>query len=270
MMKNIVVLAALGATLAVVGCSDNTSGPQTASGGAVPVVVTASAMSSTGPLQLGKVSGSASPLAVVDSIRIDDALLIFKDISFAPGIDTVHELDSAKCEWEDEQEEHGGGEKVEHVHFKGPFLVVLHNNAPVQVAVDTIPPGVYDGITFKIHRLRRSDVMRNPLLPDSLVGYSIVISGAVKYSGGDWTPFVFKTDINEAFKVRGNFTVMPGDKLVPYVLQFDIASWFTDPSGRILDPNGTMDRYMIRHAIKSALGGGMRGGRDHDDDGRPD
>ncbi len=270
MMKNPFGLVLLGSALAVVGCSDNTSAPVAGTGGAVTVAVTAVATSSSMPIQLGKVSGTPSTLATVDSISIDDALLVFKDISFSPAIDTVHELDSAKCEGEDEAEEHGDHNMFEHVRFKGPFLVVLHNNTPVQVAVDTIPPGVYNGITFIIHRVRRSDLMRNPMLPDSLVGYSVVISGRVKYAGGDWVPFVFKTDINEAFKVKGNFTVGTGDTMVPYVLQFDLTGWFTDPGGRILDPNSMMDRFEIRHLIKAALKGHMWGGRDDDHDGKPD
>ncbi|MBK7260191.1 MAG: hypothetical protein IPI01_20775 [Ignavibacteriae bacterium] len=96
----------------------------------------------------------------------------------------------------------------------------------MQIAVDTITPGQYSGLKFNIHKLRMSDVTRDPLLPDSLVGYSVVVAGSVKYPGGAWVPFVFKTDINEDFKVKGDFTVADGQTVTPYVLKFDLGSWF--------------------------------------------
>ncbi len=230
-------------------------------------MMTAASSQSSGPVTLGKVAGTQ---AAIDSIRIDDALLVLKDITFTGGIDSLHDRDSVECEHHDEDEDNMSDDALRHVHFRGPFLVALKDTTPVQITLDTIPAGVYDGIRFMIHNLRRKDVMRNPSLPDSLLGYSVVVTGNVKYASGGWTPFVFKTNIDEDFKVKGNFVITSGDNLTPYVLRFDLASWFTDPNGKILDPNSMMDRMWIRWLIKASLKGRMVGGRDRDDDGHPD
>ncbi len=267
MRKLIVASVVIIAALVAWSCSDNSEGPTNGSGQNVAVKLTAAAGQASGPVILGKISGTS---ATIDSIMVEDALIVLKDISFTGGIDSMHARDSVECERHDEQEDRESDDALRHVHFRGPFLISLKDTTPVQITVDTIPPGTYDGIRFMIHKLRRKDVMRNPALPDSLVGYSIVVHGSVKYASGGWTPFVFRTDIDEDFKVKGDFVIMAGDNLTPYVLRFDLASWFTDPSGRILDPNNMMDRMWIRWLIKASLKGRMVGGRDHDDDGHPD
>ena len=108
------------------------------------------------------------------------------------------------------------------------------------------------------------------MLPDSLLGTSVVVTGSVKYPGGAWVPFLFKADIDEDFKVKGDFTVAEGQSVTPYVLKFDLGSWFRVGTGRTLDPNDPADRHWIRYAIKASLKGRMAGGRDHNHDGRPD
>ena len=256
-------------TLALAGCTKNNFGPDTGSGTSVPVRVVASAGSSAGLVGFAKSSTPAGTLAAVDSIQISEALLVIKDIKFVMHSDTVRARDSSQCERDDEEDWHGRGD-TNHVRLKGPFLVTLHDTTAVQVAADTIPPGVYDGITFQIHKVNPHDVMMNPALPDSLNGYSIIVVGMVHYSGGSWAPFEFKTNLNEEYKVKGNFVVSAGDRFVPYALKFDLSLWFKDSSGRILDPNDFFARNMIRFAIRAALGGHMLGGRDDDDDGRPD
>ncbi len=268
-MKRLLLFA--GMLILIAGCSDQTTGPGGASGGNVLVKLTATPGTSAGAVQLSKTAGVAGTDATVDSLYVSSATIVLKDIAFTGGIDTLHTRDSVACEREDDMDEHEGWQNPGfHVNFKGPFVVDMTNGVPTQITLDTIPPGTYTGIRFSIHRLRSRDVMMNPSFPDSLVGYSIVVRGIVRYPGGTDTPFVFKTDINQEFKVKGNFVVTAGDNAVPYVLNFDMASWFRAPNGRILDPNSFMDRFLIRWAIKSALGGGMHGGRDMDNNGVPD
>lgn len=255
--------------LVLAGCTKNTMGPESGSGTSVPVRVVASAGSSARLVGFGKSSALAGTLAAADSIQISEALLVVKDIKFISHSDTVHARDSSQCERDDDEDWHGRGD-TNHVRLRGPFLVTLHDTTAVQVAADTIPPGVYDGITFQIHKVNPHDVMMNPSLPDSLNGYSIIVTGMVHYAGGSWAPFEFRTNLNEEYKVKGNFVVSAGDRFVPYALKFDLSLWFKDSSGRVLDPNDFIARNMIRFAIRAALGGHMLGGRDDDDDGRPD
>ncbi len=279
-MKRVLVVLG-GAALLLAGCKNGTTGPETAGGGSAPVIVTAAAKAVDPTVVLGNPSGSPVSLGAAESLKVNWALVILKDIRFFSNIEAEHLRDSMDLERDEgdgggsnHQGEDGHGKHNDHggngVNLQGPFFVLLKSKVPVEVAVDSIPPGTYDGIMFVVHKLRRVDVMRNPALPDSLIGLSVVVSGSVKDSGGVWMPFLFKTDINEEFKVKGNFVVMPGDRLVPFVLDFDLTLWFRSEDGELLDPNNPGEFQEIRQAIRSALKGHMRGGRDDDDDGEPD
>ena len=252
----------------IVGCSPESSGPGGSGNGSVQLMVSGGA--DQGTVRLGKTGGATGVLAPVESLEVSQALIVLKDIHFLGAPDSARLRDSVECRFDADREDHDGWKRDSTTHFKGPFIVALHDTTPVQIAVDTITPGQYSGLKFNIHKLRMSDVTRDPLLPDSLVGYSVVVAGSVKYPGGTWVPFLFKADIDEDFKVKGDFTVAEGQSVTPYVLKFDLGSWFRTANGRTLDPNDPADRHWIRYAIKASLKGRMAGGRDHDHDGRPD
>jgi hypothetical protein len=267
---NRITLAGITALLFLIGCTDRSSEP-TASGSGVPVAVFGVAGLEGGAVQMMKSDGTAG---AVDSIRVASAIIVLKDIAFHSSIDTVHAKDSSEVECDDRDEENGvhhdGEQRGAMQHFRGPYVVELLNNTPTQIALDTIPPGNYDGIKFTLHKLHRRDVAANPLFPDSLVGYSVVVSGNVFYAGElVGTSFVFKADINEEFKVRGDFVVEEGSNLVPYALDFKMDTWFNGRT-RVLDPNNFWDRRQIRWNIKHAFKDLMKGGRDWNHDGHPD
>jgi hypothetical protein len=268
-MKQITVTCFI-ALIFLIGCSDNSSGPAASGGSGVPVAVIGTAGMSGGSGQLMKIDGTSG---AIDSIRVTSSIIILKDIAFHSSIDTVHIRDSSEVDCDDrnegEGERHDGEGHGEMQHFKGPFVIELLNNTPTQIALDTIPPGTYDGIKFILHKLHRRDLAANPLFPDSLMGYSIVVSGNVFYAGKSGVPFVFKADINEEFKVRGDFVVDAGSNLVPYALDFQMNTWF-DGHSRVLDPNSHWDQRIIRWNIKHAFKYLMKGGRDWNHDGHPD
>jgi hypothetical protein len=267
-MKRIPVMVVAGLVLAA-GCSDNSSGPDNQTNSPL-VVLTASAGGSAGGVFLSKIAGADGVLSAVDSLSVDHAVVVLKDLRFIGVPDTAHMRDSVECERDNVVEDHGKFTMDSTRHFRGPFVITLLDTTPVQIALDTIRPGAYAGIRFNIHKLRQMDVQRNPLLPDSLVQYSIAVAGMVKYTGGVWTPYLFKADVDEDFLVKGDFVITAGQQLTPYVLKFDIVSWFRSSGGRILDPNSSSDRTAIRNAIKGSLKGHMRGGRDRDHNGEPD
>jgi len=275
MMKKTLALLA-GMSLLLAACKDSGSGPGSASNatGNPVVAVTASATGTAGSISLGKTSGVGGTMAAIDSMKIDSAIIVLKDIKFLAVVDTASVRDSSRCGFDDDfwywHPRHWRDSVRTVLRFKGPFVVSLQDTTPVQVALDTIPPGNYTGIKFVVHRLSRWDVELDPQLPDSLIGYSIVVVGKTKFGDGSWKPFVYKANINEEFKVKGDFAVVAGDTLIPYALKFDLVSWFTAPDGRILDPNSWFDRIWIRFNIKASLKGRTIGGRDWNHDGWPD
>ncbi len=266
---NTVRMIVLAMVVVLIGCNENSSGPGAAGKGSL-VQLTASGGSDLALVRLGKLSDAEGILAGVDSLVVGQAIIVLKDIQFLTAPDTAHMRDSSECEKDDDDEYGSGWRRDPSLHFRGPFIVALHDTTPVQIALDTIPPGLYSGIKFNIHKLRRKDSTNYPVVPDSLLGYSVAVTGMVKYTGGGWVPFNFKADIDEDFKVKGDFTVADGQTLTPYVLKFELASWFRAPNGVMLDPNDATDRRWIRHAIKASLKGRLAGGRDRNHDGHPD
>jgi hypothetical protein len=115
------------------------------------------------------------------------------------------------------------------------------------------------------------DLQRNPAIPDSFLGKSIYVKGQI-YQNGAWKNFVFTTGkVNTEFKIKGNFTITESDRNIPYVLVFDLTSWFVDPlTGALLDPTSPGDQGKIISNIVHSLKGKARGGKDRNRDGRPD
>ncbi len=257
----------IAAGLVIAGCSNKMTGPQDAASGGATLDLFA-----TGGIVPGQsvqpLTGASLAGSRVDSIEIRGAVLVLKNIVFSANIDSLRDRDSVEATMDDERDDHDEAADIfTHVRFKGPFVVGLMNNQPTVVTVDTIPPGTYNGIRFQIHRLSRKDVMRNAMLPDSLVGFSVVVTGEVMYHDSTSKSFEFRTDINQDFKVRGNFVVHAGDRDVPYALNFNIVNWFRDRSGKLLDPNNPHDWRRIRQEIREALRGqvGFKHGRGDDD-----
>jgi hypothetical protein len=266
---NLLRMIVVGMVVVLAGCAENSSGPGSGGQGNL-VQLTASGGTDLSGVRLGKLSTADGTLAGIDSIVVGQAIIVLKDIRFLAAPDTAHMRDSTECQRDNDSEERGGWRRDPTLHFRGPFIVTLQDTTPVQIALDTIPPGLYSGIKFNIHKLRHSDSTSNPIVRDSLQGYSIAVTGMVKYTVGGWAPFNFKADVDEDFMVKGDFAVADGQTLTPYVLKFELASWFRAPTGAMLDPNNVTDRRWIRYAIKASLKGRLAGGRDRNHDGHPD
>ncbi len=208
--------------------------------------------------------------SLVDSLRIDSAVVVFSRLRFFSHVDTVH-VDSGEVRGDDDDHDSS-------VVFRGPFVVHLHDTVAITFAGKLLPPGNYDGIAFKIHRLglgeRHEDADEHEhgvVFADStLPAGSIVVWGAV-HSDTTWKSFTFVLNDELAFKVRGNFTVPAWTGSVNIALSVDMGSWFRSPvDGSALDPTDTTEanRWLIRQAIAKAFGA-CRGGHDRGD-GHPD
>jgi hypothetical protein len=254
MFKKLILLGLVSVAILLVGCSKGTE-----------------PTSNLIPIEL-KLKGEtyrniyfAKTLGQVDSIKIDFAIIVLRWIQFKQNIDTVKE-DSV---WDDRKMKMLDDDPT--IRFKGPFFVTLRNNEPTPIAVDSLPPGNYDGIKFKVHAIVPMDLQRNPAIPDSFLGKSIYVKGEI-YQNGQWKDFVFTTGkVNTEFKIKGNFTITESDRNIPYVLVFDLTSWFIDPmTGRVLDPSDPNDQGKIISNIVLSLKGKSRGGKDRNRDGMPD
>ncbi len=212
----------------------------------------------------------SSVASSVDSIRIDSAIVVLDRIKFESHIDSVTVDSLGNNEQETEQDLN--------VTFFGPFVVHVRDTLAINFANQTLPPGTYNGIKFKIHRLMEgehhedSDDMNHRARTNTdstAVGSSIVVWGAVR-DNGVWMPFTFKFDTELEFKIKGNFVVPAATSNVNIALNFDMGMWFKNPfTGALLNPNTMDDQRLIDQAIRMSFGEG-RGGRDDGHRGRPD
>jgi hypothetical protein len=260
MLKKVILLGLISIAILINGCTKGTEPSENL----VPVELALK----------GETAGGITfaKTFAIDSIKIDYAIIVLRWIQFKQNIDTVKE-DSL---WDDHdmnmyQRKLKMMDDDPVIRFKGPFLVTLRNNEPTPIAVDSLPPGNYNGIKFKVHALVPYDLQRNPAIPDSFLGKSIYVKGKI-YQDGAWKDFVFSTGrVNTEFKIKGDFTITESDRNIPYVLVFDLTSWFIDPqTGRLLDPSVPGDQGKIISNIVLSLKGKSRGGKDRNRDGRPD
>jgi hypothetical protein len=243
----------------ILGCSKNTTVDSIPGNPVVNLSVSFSKFASNG---LGKLSG----LDAVDSIRIDSAVVVFSRIKFESHIDSVA-VDTIEGERDDMDNE-------QNIVFKGPFVVHVRDTLSIDFASQVLPAGVYDGIKFKIHRLKYgehhedSDEHNNRRMMNdsSITGSSITVWGAV-FKNGSWTDFVFNFNGELEFKIKGNFTIPESTNNVNIALNFNMGNWFKNPyTGALLDPTDTTmgNLRLIKKAIYASFGKG-KGGHDRGD-----
>ena len=268
-MRDVPVGIALVMALIIAGCS-KTDNP-VSSGQQVPVSLSV-AFSKSGAVQgLMKSAGAFG----ADSLIIDSAIVVFQRIKFESHIDSVF-IDSSENDSSEVEIEH---EDELEVTFRGPFVVHIRDTVAIDFASQTLPPGTYDGIKFKIHRLKsgehHEDSDEHNNRPHSMVDIpyesSIVVWGSI-LKDGTWTPFEFKFNGEFEFKIKGNFVVDEAVSSINIALNFDMGQWFVNPEdGTLLDPTdlNSATRELFMRAIKKSFHQG-RGGRDHDHDGHAD
>lgn len=245
------------------GCDkSSTTAP---SSGITPVSMAIS-FSKSGTPGLAKGFGTTT----TDSLRIDSAVVVIARIKFESRVDTVV-ADTTQGHTQDLDSD-------QNIAFKGPFVIHVRDTVAFNFANQVLPQGTYDGIKFKIHRLMggepfedSDDHNHRPRTNDSsVVGSSISVWGAAK-KNGVWTNFAFYFDGEVEFKIKGTFTVATSTSTVNVALNFNMGSWFVNPStGALLDPTDTSstNRELIRHAIYASFEKG-KGGHDRGD-GHPD
>lgn len=177
------------------------------------------------------------------SIELDTIKILLRDI---------------KLEYEDDSlSDHRGDEhpyKSEYVKV-GPFVVHLNlNGVTTNFAVANIPPGFYDEIKFKIHKVGGSEIPPDPEFKDGddeSLRYSVIVKG--RYNN---VPFVYKSKKSAHQKVKlDTLLQVVENTLTDLTITVDPESWFMDGSTE-LDPtdpdNASKIDKNISKSFKSA------------------
>lgn len=152
----------------------------------------------------------------------------------------------------------------------GPFLLELALDGSVdQVMAIDVPPDTYDGIEFDIHKPEDNSQDDSSFLrahPD-FKGVSIRVEGT-------WNdePFVFVQDLNEEQEIELSPALVVGDAATPsnVTLTLDLAGWFRDSQGILLDPRTANKGGANQNLVENNIRRSIEAFEDGDEDGRRD
>ncbi len=155
----------------------------------------------------------------------------------------------------------------------GPAVFEVPMDGSVdQILVADVPPDTYEELRFEIHRLSgdrpeaREILEKHPELAET----SVLVVGT--FNG---EPFEFRETLSEVQRVEFDtpLVVEEGSGSTNLTLTLDLADWFLDSKGRLLDPRTigeSSDRDRIRENIRRSLRAfedSDRDGRDRNNDG---
>jgi hypothetical protein len=136
-----------------------------------------------------------------------------------------------------------------------PFVLELNLAGRVQqIAVSSVPPGAYDEVTLKIHRIDSADVAGLPsgtadqfadFLADG--GYSIIIEGRVYRNADSGTAFTYRSAVSKRLEFDLRPPVVVSDSVPTANVTFIVGSekWFKGGEGCLIDPADSTNRERI-------------------------
>jgi hypothetical protein len=228
-LSRILSAIALATTLAACGGEGDGGATLSVSGRLAGAAVTQAA---------GGVASSA--LVVPGGVEIHEVWMVIRDIKFGvPGVDG--EINAGN----------------------GPFLLHVSGSdlsAPVtQAFTAQVPAGTYDELRFVVHKLEDFQTIGVPELdgPRASVAISMTVEG---------TSLVYTSELNEAQRIFGRFTVDEGATLDNVTVSIDPSGWF---SGGSLDPRNPADHPAIDDNIRVSIDAFEDDNRDGSNDDGP-
>ncbi|MFQ5550233.1 MAG: hypothetical protein ACE5FJ_03235 [Gemmatimonadales bacterium] len=247
-MKKSTIYAMIGA-LVLSACSDSTGpdGQQTQ----VSLSFSTARPASAAPAPVSFFL-SDTVVAGGDSLIITRARLVLREIE-------LRRLSAPECMEEDDCEKFA----------TGPLLVDLPlNGATAQAVSIAIPPDTYTEIEFEIHKPSNDTqadqdfIQQNPDFADA----SIRVEGT--FNG---TSFAFVTDLNEKqeFDLVPPLVVTETELSTNVTIRVDLAAWFADGQGGLVDPDsgnkGGANENLIKDNIRTSIEAFEDEDRDGDD-----
>ena len=145
----------------------------------------------------------------------------------------------------------------------GPFVVYLDLfGITTDFAIGNIPPGNYDRIKFKVHKIEGSETPPDPEFKegtDESLRYSVIVKGTYNSNS-----FIYKSrkSAHQDLKLETP-VVVEENGVANLTIIVDPYSWFTD-GANILDPADTANENDIDNNIKDSF---KKAFKDNDHDG---
>mgnify|MGYP001573229055 FL=1 len=198
-----------------------------------------SSLYSTAPAPAGSLQslGKQAGALAVDSVRINRARFVLRDIKFKTQSDSMN-------------------------YRTDPFVLELSLSGAVQsVSALDVPFNTYRRIEFDVHRVESPEISRLPQseqakFTEFLAGerYSIIIEGTVYKTGQAPQSFVFQSKINAKQKIdlQPELVVSEAAPTANVTMLISSANWFKS-SGVFLDPTDAMNEIEITENLKSSI-----------------
>jgi hypothetical protein len=240
----------------------------------VALLLTACDSTAPRPLQrinlsttIGSAAASATPGIVADlivsgtggSVRITSAQMTLSHIKLAS--DTACAADDDEREHADSNETAADTNETDADHDDGddndehecepirvdPVQVNLPLDGTTQVILDAmVPAGSYLGLRAKLERVN--------------------VVGVFTDAGGTDHAFTFTSDAHAHVSVDFASPMAVSASTTNLTIDVDVASWFKDASGAILDPSNAENQQAIEHAIRASFHAFQDDNHDGDDD----
>jgi len=192
----------------------------------------------------GTVSLSFSPNPSLQ--KINDGTLELTEVKIL--------LSDIKLEMEDgvEEEEDGEDEDESYTVIVGPIVINLKlDGTTTNFAAANVPPGLYEEVEFKIHKIEASETPPDPEFKegdDSSLRYSVIAKG--NYNSA---PFVYKSkkSAHQEFNFETPIQILE-NSVVNLTILVDPHSWFYQ-GDVLLDPSNPANENDIDNNIKESF-----------------
>lgn len=168
----------------------------------------------------------------------------------------------------------GGDGDCFHPLRTGPILVNLPVDGSTTTVLDTlVPPGVYRALFARLDAVRAGDsdddnAAASAFLaahPD-LQGISVKVTGTFTDTAGAAHPFTFTVEADAEIVSFFNPPVTVGAGTSNLTMSANVAAWFTDSTGAVIDPTNPANAWRIERNIQRSF----RTFEDDNHDGRDD
>jgi hypothetical protein len=137
-----------------------------------------------------------------------------------------------------------------------PVLVNLPMDGTTKVVLDAlVPAGTYSGLRAKLEAVEGDDHGASAFLtanPD-FADISVKVVGVFTDAGGTDHPFTFKSSVEAELAMNFASPVTVGASTSNLTVDVNLANWFTDAAGAIIDPTNVANQETIERAIRASL-----------------
>lgn len=208
----------------------------------VSLSVTTKSASST-PLQgAARINADIVIGTGANSLTISKVQVVLADIELSPG---------GTCSTTDE---HDDCEELE----AAPALVDLPVDGSTLVILDgAVPPGTYAALEAKLDAVTANDEEEGGSAfltahPD-FAGVSVQVTGVFTDANNQAHPFTFTSEADAEIEAAFQPPVTVGTGTSNLTINVDVASWFKDASGGVIDPTNTANAGAIEENIRRSF-----------------